>query len=119
MKRYTITALVSNKSGVLTRISGLFARRGFNIESLCACTTENQALSRMTIVLNGDEYVLAQLTKQLDKLIDVKKIALASENESVCDSDELTPRLSPQFSEELTPFAVICDVPEESVLLEE
>ena len=83
MNRYTITALVSNKSGVLTRISGLFARRGFNIESLCACTTENEALSRMTIVLNGDEYILAQLTKQLDKLIDVKKIALANEDESI------------------------------------
>ena len=79
MKKYTITALVANKSGVLTRVSGLFARRGFNIESLCVCTTEDEALSRMTIVLNGDEYTLAQMTKQLDKLIDVKKIAPAPE----------------------------------------
>ena len=83
MKKYTITALVANKSGVLTRVSGLFARRGFNIESLCACTTEDEALSRMTIVLNGDEYTLDQMTKQLDKLIDVKKIAPAPEDDSV------------------------------------
>ena len=74
MKKYTITALVANKSGVLTRISGLFARRAFNIESLCGCTTENQALSRMTIVLSGDEYTLAQLTKQLDKLPQAERI---------------------------------------------
>ena len=83
MKKYTITALVANKSGVLTRVSGLFARRGFNIESLCVCTTEDEALSRMTIVLNGDEYTLDQMTKQLDKLIDVKKIAPAPEDDSV------------------------------------
>ena len=83
MEKYTITALVANKSGVLTRVSGLFARRGFNIESLCVCATEDKNLSRMTIVLNGDEYILAQMTKQLDKLLDVKKIALAEEAESI------------------------------------
>lgn len=83
MKKYIITALVANKSGVLTRISGLFARRGFNIESLCACATEDEKLSRMTIVLNGDDHILSQMTKQLDKLIDVKKIAVAKEEESV------------------------------------
>ena len=83
MEKYTITALVANKSGVLTRVSGLFARRGFNIESLCVCATEDKHLSRMTIVLNGDEYILSQMTKQLDKLIDVKKIALAEEADSI------------------------------------
>lgn len=83
MKKYTITALVANKSGVLTRVSGLFARRGFNIESLCVCATENENLSRMTIVLDGDDATLAQLTKQLDKLIDVKKITLANEHDSI------------------------------------
>ena len=83
MKKYTITALVANKSGVLTRISGLFARRAFNIESLCACATENDALSRMTIVLNGDDYILGQMMKQMDKLIDVKKIQQVEED-AVC-----------------------------------
>ena len=83
MKKYTITALLANKSGVLTRLSGLFARRGFNIESICACTTEDENFSRITIVFTGDEHTLSQMTKQLDKLIDVKKITLAEENESV------------------------------------
>ena len=68
---------------MLTRVSGLFARRGFNIEGPCVCATEDNHLSRMTIVLNGDEYILSQMTKQLDKLIDVKKIALAEEADSI------------------------------------
>ncbi len=83
MNKYTITALLANKSGVLTRISGLFARRGFNIESICACTTEDEKFSRITIVLSGDEHNLSQMTKQLDKLIDVKKITIADQNDSV------------------------------------
>ncbi len=74
MNKYTISALVSNKSGVLTRVSALFSRRGYNIDSLSVCATEDESLSRMTIVLNGDDYILEQLIKQMDKLIDVKKI---------------------------------------------
>jgi acetolactate synthase-1/3 small subunit len=82
-KKHTISALVANRSGVLTRISGLFARRGYNIESLSVCTTEDEHLSRMTIVINGDNYILEQIVKQLDKLIDVKKISLTDENNSI------------------------------------
>ena len=74
MNHYTISALVANKSGVLTRVSALFARRGYNIDSLSVCATEDPAFSRMTIVLNGDEYILGQMMKQMDKLYDVKKI---------------------------------------------
>lgn len=81
--QYTISALVANKSGVLTRISGLFARRGYNIDSLSVCATEDNKISRMTIVLNGDEYTLEQLTKQLSKLIDVKKIMHVKENAAI------------------------------------
>jgi len=81
--QYTISALVSNKSGVLTRISGLFARRGYNIDSLSVCATEDNKISRMTIVLNGDEYTLEQLTKQLSKLIDVKKIMHIKESAAI------------------------------------
>ena len=55
MNKYTITALLANKSGVLTRLSGLFARRGFNIDSISACATEDANFSRVTIVLSGDE----------------------------------------------------------------
>ena len=82
-KRYTIGALVSNKSGVLTRITGLFARRGYNIESLTACATEDPNLSRMTIILVGDEYTLYQMIRQMDKLEDVKKIGCANELDCV------------------------------------
>lgn len=72
--QYTISALVTNKSGVLMRVSSLFSRRAYNIDSLSVCATEDPQLSRMTIVLNGDDYVLGQMMKQMDKLIDVKKI---------------------------------------------
>lgn len=68
IKKYAIGLLVSNKSGVMTRITGLFTRRGYNIESITGCATEENEISRLTIILNGDEYTLYQLIKQLDKL---------------------------------------------------
>jgi acetolactate synthase-1/3 small subunit len=74
VRNYTLSILVKNTSGVLTRISGLFARRGYNIKSLSVGETENEDLSRITIGLEGDEYVLDQIKKQLGKLIDVVKI---------------------------------------------
>ena len=70
MNRYTISALVTNKSGVLVRVAALFARRGYNIESLSVCKTENEELSRMTIVLKGDDYILGQMMKQMDKRVE-------------------------------------------------
>ena len=72
--KHTISVLVENKPGVLARVSGLFARRGFNIESLAVGTTEDESVSRMTIVAQGDDNVLEQITKQLYKLIDVIKV---------------------------------------------
>ena len=80
---YTIMALVNNKSGVLTRVSGLFSRRGYSINSIAACSTEDKKYSRITIELDGDEYVLQQMIKQLAKLIDIKKITKADENTSI------------------------------------
>lgn len=72
--KHIITALVRNHSGVLTRISGLFARRCFNIDSLAVCATEDPSLSRMTIVSDTDDAVAEQMVKQLDKLCDVIKV---------------------------------------------
>ena len=72
--QHTITVLVENKPGVLARVSGLFARRGFNIESLAVSITDDPTVSRMTIVVNGDDTVLEQISKQLNKLIDVIKV---------------------------------------------
>ena len=72
--KHTISVIVENKPGVLHRVAGLFSRRGFNIESLAVGTTENPAISRMTIVVEGDEQTLEQITKQLYKQIDVLKV---------------------------------------------
>ena len=72
--RHTISVLVENKFGVLAKISTLFAARGFNIDSLAVGETDDPALSRMTIVVKGDNSVLEQVTKQLNKLIDVIKV---------------------------------------------
>lgn len=72
--QHTITVLVENKPGVLARVSGLFARRGFNIESLAVSITDDPSVSRMTIVVGGDDIVLEQITKQLNKLIDVIRV---------------------------------------------
>lgn len=72
--KHTISVIVENKPGVLHRVSGLFSRRGFNIESLAVGTTENPEISRMTIVVEGDEATLEQITKQLYKQIDVLKV---------------------------------------------
>ena len=73
MKHY-ISALVENKAGVLARISGLFARRGFNIDSLAVGETNDHAVSRVSIVVDGDDYIADQVTKQLSKLIDVRTV---------------------------------------------
>jgi len=72
--RHTISVIVENKPGVLSRVAGLFARRGFNIESLAVGVTEDPNISRMTIVAEGDERDLEQITKQLYKLIDTIKV---------------------------------------------
>lgn len=81
--RHTLAVLVENKPGILTRVAGLFARRGYNIESLAVGETENPAVSRMTIVVDGDDRIIEQVTKQLHKLIDVIKIQDITQEESV------------------------------------
>ena len=72
--KHLISALVQNETGVLAHISGLFAGRGFNIDSLTVGETENPAVSRMTIVAEGDEQILEQIVKQLRKVITVLKV---------------------------------------------
>jgi acetolactate synthase-1/3 small subunit len=72
--KHTLSVLVENKPGVLARIAGLFSRRNFNIDSLAVGPTEHEEISRMTIVVNCDEHPLEQVTKQLNKLVNVLKI---------------------------------------------
>lgn len=81
--KYTMSVLVENHAGVLSRVSGLFARRGFNIDSLAVGITENPAISRMTIVVDGDEYIVEQLEKQLNKLIPVIKVKTLNPAETI------------------------------------
>ena len=83
MERHVLSVLVRNSSGVLTRVSGLFARRGFNIDSLTVGRTENSEISRMTIALNGSEEVLEQFMKQLNKLEDVLRVLRLKPENSV------------------------------------
>ena len=71
MKQHVVSALVENRAGTLSRVSGLFSRRGFNIDSLTVGETEDSSVSRMTIAVTGDDAVLEQIIKQLGKLVDV------------------------------------------------
>ncbi|MCD4844691.1 MAG: acetolactate synthase small subunit [Methanosarcinales archaeon] len=80
--KHTLSVLVDNKPGVLTRVAGLFSRRGYNIESLAVGITDNPEISRMTIVVAGDDHVLEQVTKQLNKLIDVIRVSDLAPDES-------------------------------------
>ena len=82
-KCYVYSALVENRPGVLSRVSGLFTRRGYNIDSLTVAETENPAYSRMTIALHSDENTAVQIRRQLEKLIDVISIAELTPNQSV------------------------------------
>ncbi len=76
--KHTISVLVENNAGVLARIAGLFARRGFNIDSLAVGVTDDERVSRITIVADGSDYTLEQIEKQLNKLIDVIKVKTLS-----------------------------------------
>lgn len=83
MTKHTLSVLVENKPGVLARVSGLFSRRSFNIDSLAVGETENPDVSRITIVVNADSSPLEQVTKQLNKLINVIKIVELDDDNSV------------------------------------
>jgi acetolactate synthase-1/3 small subunit len=72
--KHTISVLVENHFGVLARVSGMFSARGYNIDSLCVGTTEDPTISRMTAVVAGDDKVLEQIIKQLNKLVEVIKV---------------------------------------------
>jgi len=82
-QKHTLSVLVENHSGVLSRVAGLFSRRGFNIDSLAVGETLNPGISRITIVVYGDDYIVDQVSKQLNKLIDVIKIKVFKPTEFV------------------------------------
>lgn len=84
MKKMVLSLLVDNTSGVLSRVAGLFSRRGYNIDSLSVGITENPNYSRMTVAVSGDDGILSQIKKQLLKLEDVISITELKDGESVC-----------------------------------
>lgn len=81
--KHTLSVLVENKSGVLSRVASLFSRRGYNIDSLAVGVTEDPEISRITLVVHGDDRVLEQVTKQLNKLVDVIKVSDFSSDDAV------------------------------------
>lgn len=84
MRKKVLSILVDNTSGVLSRVAGLFSRRGYNIDSLTVGETENSEFSRMTVVVRGDDHILDQIEKQLAKLEDVRYVKELKDNHSVC-----------------------------------
>ncbi len=86
MEKYVLSVLVENHAGVLSRVSGLFSRRGYNIDSLTVCETSDPKKSRMTIVVTGDQQILEQIQKQLQKLVEVISIQHC-ESSSTCQRE--------------------------------
>ncbi|MEL0200168.1 MAG: acetolactate synthase small subunit [Aquiluna sp.] len=124
MSQHVLSLLVEDKPGILTRVAALFARRGFNIESLAVGTTEVEGVSRMTVVVNLDGQPLEQVTKQLNKLVNVLKIVELEDDASVARDHMLVKvktdaATRSQVLEAVTLFrARVIDVVSDSVVIE-
>jgi acetolactate synthase I/III small subunit len=122
--KHTLSVLVEDEAGVLSRIAGLFARRGFNIESLAVGPAEQMGVSRITMVVPGEDQVIEQLTKQLYKLINVLKVQDITEipcveRELMLIKVNATPQLRSEILEIVQIFrAKVVDVSEDSVTIE-
>lgn len=124
MSRHTLSLLVEDKPGLLTRVAGLFARRGFNIESLAVGASEVEGLSRITVVAEVEGLPLEQITKQLNKLVNVIKIVELEpdnsvEREHLLVKVKVDPSTRSQILESVTLFrARVVDVAPESIVVE-
>ena len=124
MKGRVLSILVDNTSGVLSRVAGLFSRRGYNIDSITAGITTNPQITRMTVVCSGDDLVLEQITKQLAKLVDVRHIKVLKPGESVNRELMLIKiKVMPEQRQNITSIAQIfrakiVDVGKESMVIE-
>jgi acetolactate synthase-1/3 small subunit len=122
--KHTLSVLVEDESGALSRISGLFARRGFNIESLAVGPAEKNGMSRLTMVVEGDDRTLEQMTKQLDKLVNVLGVIDLStipavERELMLLKVAAPPRQRSEILELVQVFrAKVVDVADEALTLE-
>lgn len=124
MRKMVLSILVDNTAGVLSRVSGLFSRRGYNIDSLTVGETENPQLSRMTVVVNGDDHILEQIRNQLQKLEDVVEIKELHSGESVC-RELILVKVQANDSERQSVISVadifrakIVDIAKESLMIE-
>lgn len=124
MRRVVFSILVDNVSGVLSRISGLFSRRGYNIDSLTVGVTADPRYSRITVVARGDEIILEQIEKQLNKLVDVIDIKCLEQDRSICRELVLV-KLKANAEQRQAVFAManvfrakVVDVSKESVMVE-
>jgi len=124
VKKIVLSVLVENSSGVLSRVAGLFSRRGYNIDSLTVGITQNPAFSRMTIVCSGEDEILEQIRKQVAKLVDVVDVTELPESESVCRELVLVKvGIDPEERQQIIAIAdifraKIVDVSEKSVIVE-
>lgn len=124
MKKKVLSILADNTSGVLSRVSGLFSRRGYNIDSLTVGETEDPRFSRMTVVARGDDQILEQIEKQLAKLEDVREVRELVDGHAVCRELVLvtvavTPEERPALVSVVDIFrANIVDVETDSVMIE-
>lgn len=124
MKKKVFSILADNTSGVLSRVSGLFSRRGFNIDSFTAGETEDPSISRMTVVARGDDISLDQIEKQLAKLEDVREVKELKDGRAVCRELVLitvgvAPEERPALVSVVDIFrANIVDVEKDSVMIE-
>ncbi len=122
--KHTISILVENHPGVLSRVSGLFSRRGFNIDSLAVGITDDPTVSRITIVVNGNEYTVEQVEKQLNKLIDVIKLKTL-ESASAISRELILVKISANASERADIMSItklmgakICDITRNTMMIE-
>ena len=124
MKKKVLSILADNTSGVLSRVSGLFSRRGYNIDSLTVGETEDPRFSRMTVVARGDDQILEQIENQLAKLEDVREVKELKDGSSVCRELVLItvgvePKQRPELVSVVDIFrANIVDVETDSVMIE-
>lgn len=122
--RHIISVMLENESGALSRVSGLFSARGFNIESLTVAATNDPTLSRMTIVSVGDDNIIEQIVKQLEKLIDVVKVVDLTatehvERELLLVKIDVNPKTQADIDRQIDQFSgKIVDVSEDTYLVE-
>ena len=122
--RHIISVMLENEAGALSRVAGLFSARGFNIESLTVAATNDETLSRMTIVSVGDDGIIEQIVKQLDKLIDVVKVTDLTatehvERELLLVKIDVNPNTQADIDRQIDQFSgKIIDVSEDTYLIE-